>query len=60
MAVYQVKISSKHKNAKLRWLATDINFKLLHTGCPITHEYTPNMSFQVAGISEGIYLASLP
>ena len=23
------------KNNKLRWLAADINFKLLHSGCPI-------------------------
>ena len=28
---------NKLKNNKFRWLATDINFKLLHTGCPITH-----------------------
>ena len=27
------------KNSKLRWLASDINFKLLRTGCPITHDY---------------------
>ena len=25
------------KNNKLGWFATDIKFKLLHTGCPITH-----------------------
>ena len=35
-------IPSKHKfktqeNDKSRWLASDINFKLLHTGCPIAH-----------------------
>ena len=35
-------IPSKNKlktqmNNKLRWLASDINFKLLHIGCPITH-----------------------
>ena len=24
-------------NNKLRWLASNINFKLLHTGCPIAH-----------------------
>ena len=36
--VYQVKISAKQKkNAKFRWLASDINFKLLRTGCPIAH-----------------------
>ena len=27
-----------HKNNKLRWLASDINFKLLHTGCPIAND----------------------
>ena len=38
MVVYQVKISLKHKtNNKLRWLASDMNFKLLHTGCLIAH-----------------------
>ena len=35
-------ITSKNKfktriNNKLRWLTSDINFKLLHTGCPIAH-----------------------
>ena len=25
------------RNSMFRWLATDIKFKLLHTGCPITH-----------------------
>ena len=25
------------RNNKLRWLASDINFKLLSTGCPIAH-----------------------
>ena len=30
----------KDKNNKLRWLASDINFKLLHTGCPIAHGVT--------------------
>ena len=34
-------IPSKNKfktqiNNKLRWLASDLNFKLLHTGCPVT------------------------
>ena len=28
------------KNNKLRWLASDINFKLLHTECPIAHDST--------------------
>ena len=38
--LYQVKIVQNTKNNKLRWLASDINFKLLlHTGCPITHDY---------------------
>ena len=36
--MYQVKISSKLKKSnKLRWLASDMNFKLLHTRCPIAH-----------------------
>ena len=35
-------IPSKHKfktqiDNKLRLLASDVNFKLLHTGCPIAH-----------------------
>ena len=25
-------------NNKLRWLASDINFKLLHLRCPIAHD----------------------
>ena len=25
------------KHNKVRWLASDINFKLIHTGCPIAH-----------------------
>ena len=38
-------IPSKNKfitqeNVKLKWLASDINPKLLHTGCPITHDKT--------------------
>ena len=28
------------RNTKLRWLTTDVNFKLLQTGCPITHGNT--------------------
>ena len=28
------------KSNKLTWLASDINFKLLHTGCPIAHGIT--------------------
>ena len=33
---YAISLSSKHKNKKLiRWLATDINLKLLLTACPI-------------------------
>ena len=34
------------KNNKLRWLASDINFKLLHTGCPIAHVST--LSFSIS------------
>ena len=32
-------IGSKNKNTinKLKWLSSDIKFKLLHTGCPIAH-----------------------
>ena len=26
-----------NKNDKLRWFDSDINFKLLHTGCPFAH-----------------------
>ena len=26
------------KYNKLRWLASDLNFKLLHTGCPNGHD----------------------
>ena len=40
VVVYQVKMSSKHKNKKLRWLESDVNFKLLHTGCRIAHGMT--------------------
>ena len=44
MVVYLVKISSKHKtNNKSRWLASDVNFKLLHTGCLIALAYTLNI-----------------
>ena len=44
MAVYQVRVrvSSKHKktiNNKLRWLASEIDFKLLNTGFPIAHAF---------------------
>ena len=28
------------KYNRLRWLVSDINFKLLHTGCPNAHEQT--------------------
>ena len=28
------------KYNKLRWLASDINFKVLHTGCPNNHDNT--------------------
>ena len=43
MVVYQAKISSKHKkNSKLGWLASEINFKLLHTGCPSAHVHSNN------------------
>ena len=27
------------KNNKLRWLASDIKFKILHTGCPIARSF---------------------
>ena len=40
MVVYQARTSLKQKKKKhsnLTWLASDINFKLLHTGCPIAH-----------------------
>ena len=37
VVVFQVKISSKQKHTKLGWFASDINFKPLHTGCPIAH-----------------------
>ena len=40
MVVYQVKIGPKHKKAKSRLLASDINFKVLHTGCSIAHDET--------------------
>ena len=38
-------VPSKNKfktqiNNRLRWLASDINFKLLRTGCPIAHGTT--------------------
>ena len=26
------------KSRKLRWLASDMNFKLLHIGCPVAHD----------------------
>ena len=31
------KFKTRKKNNKFRWLASDIIFKLLHTGCPIAH-----------------------
>ena len=39
VVAYQLEISSKHKkkNTKLRWLASDIDFKPQHTGYPIAH-----------------------
>ena len=41
MFLYQVKISSKcKKTIKFNWPASGINFKLLHTGCPIAHGQT--------------------
>ena len=36
VVVYQVKILYVHKKHK-RWLASDMNFKQLQTGCPIAH-----------------------
>ena len=43
MVAYQVKISSKYKkkNNELRWLTSDVNFKLLHIGCPIASLMDP-------------------
>ena len=35
-------LKDTNKNNNLRWLATDINFKLLHIGCPIAHAATLN------------------
>ena len=36
---------------KLRWFASDINFKLLHTGCPIAHVYTRIPYPSISGVS---------
>ena len=36
--MYQVKNVQNTRNNELRWFATGINFKLLHTGCPIAHD----------------------
>ena len=35
------KFKTQEKNTKLRWLASDVNFKLQHTGCPTTHDLVP-------------------
>ena len=35
--------SQIQRNNKLRWLASDINFKLLHTGCLIAHVGTSSV-----------------
>ena len=45
-------IPSKHKlktriNNKLRWLSSDINFKLPHAGYPIAHGITMHMHFKI-------------
>ena len=31
------------KHIKLTWLVSDMNFKLLHIGCPIAHVQKPNI-----------------
>ena len=33
----KIKLKTQKENNKLGWLASDINFKLVHTGCPIAH-----------------------
>ena len=40
VAVHKVKINSQLKHNKLRRHATDIDFNLLHTRCPIAHVFT--------------------
>ena len=32
------KFETQKKNNKLRWCASDIDFKRLHIGCPVTHD----------------------
>ena len=59
MVVYQVKICSKHKNNRLRWLASDISFQLLHTGCPIAHGKITHLSGLKSRIGlEGVCLGT--
>ena len=41
------------KNNKLRWLNSDINLKLLHTGCRIARGYTLQLRFIAALFSCG-------
>ena len=49
-------IDSKHqKNAKLRWLAAEINFKLLNTRCPIAHELNYQMGLHFPFILQQIH-----
>ena len=41
VVVYQVKnieLGKTQNNTKLRRLASDLNFNVLHTGCPIAHD----------------------
>ena len=33
-------------NNTLWWIASDINFKLLHTGCPIAHAPCKNRNYE--------------
>ena len=35
------------KDGKLRWLDTDMDFKLLHTWCSVTHEYPSHFAMHV-------------
>ena len=44
------------KNNKLRWLASDINFKLLHTGFAIAHDIFQNYHTRGAFQTESFLL----
>ena len=39
---------------KSRWLASDINFKLLHTGCPNAHGFSLPIYSNVASVGRSI------